>query len=238
MWRDRILLQKLKEKGGQKDEPEQEAKQEASRRKKMSRAQDSILKHMMKVMEVCNAQGFVYGIVPEKGKPVTGSSESLRQWWKEDVKFSKNAPAAIANSEKRKSLFHLDDAVFDKLYGCQYEQCPQSELCMGFQDKSSRMNHESLCAYRTEQSHVPFHDYMSNDTRVDDWMNMEVTRTNQNQNDLVGGQVMNEMGGIQGRTVEDYGGFWLNGIEDLELHLAQEIPQGQEATSIWDLAYK
>ena len=79
-----------------KEEPVQEAKQEASRRKKMSRAQDSVLKYMMKIMEVCNAQGFVYGIVPEKGKPVTGSSDSLREWWKEKVKFDQNAPGAIA----------------------------------------------------------------------------------------------------------------------------------------------
>lgn len=84
MWKDRILLQRLKEKGHNnkegysesETEQQEEAKQKASRRKKMSRAQDSILKYMMKIMTVCNAQGFVYGIVPEKGKPVTGSSDS------------------------------------------------------------------------------------------------------------------------------------------------------------------
>lgn len=96
MWRDRILLQRLKDKGIKViDADEEEAKQEASRRKKMSRAQDSILKYMMKIMSVCNAQGFVYGIVPEKGKPVTGSSESLRKWWKEKVNFSQDAPSHI-----------------------------------------------------------------------------------------------------------------------------------------------
>ncbi|KAK7846558.1 putative ethylene insensitive 3-like 4 protein [Quercus suber] len=74
MWKDRMRLQKLKEK--LHGEPESLAKQEdASCRKKMSRAQDSILMYMVKIMEVCKAQGFVYGIVPEKGKPVTGSSE-------------------------------------------------------------------------------------------------------------------------------------------------------------------
>ncbi|OMP04122.1 hypothetical protein COLO4_09934 [Corchorus olitorius] len=61
----------------------------------MSRAQDSILKYMVKIMEVCKAQGFVYGIVPEKGKPMTGSSDSLRKWWKERVRFDKSAPLAI-----------------------------------------------------------------------------------------------------------------------------------------------
>ncbi|XP_054822233.1 putative ETHYLENE INSENSITIVE 3-like 4 protein [Prosopis cineraria] len=96
MWKDRMLLQKLKDKR-LRDEPDQGAKQEASRRKKLARAQDSILKYMVKIMEVCNGQGFVYGIVPEKGKPVTGSSDSLREWWKEQVRFDQNAPLAIAN---------------------------------------------------------------------------------------------------------------------------------------------
>ncbi|KAK1391958.1 Ethylene insensitive 3-like protein, DNA-binding domain containing protein [Heracleum sosnowskyi] len=49
-----------------------------------------------RIMEVCKAQGFVYGIVTEKGKPITGSSDSLRHWWKEGVRFDLNAPAAIA----------------------------------------------------------------------------------------------------------------------------------------------
>ncbi|XP_028776541.1 putative ETHYLENE INSENSITIVE 3-like 4 protein [Neltuma alba] len=95
MWKDRMLLQKLKDKR-LRDEPDQNAKQEASRRKKLARAQDSILKYMAKIMEVCNGQGFVYGIVPQKGKPVTGSSDSLREWWKEQVRFDQNAPLAIA----------------------------------------------------------------------------------------------------------------------------------------------
>ncbi|WVZ10633.1 hypothetical protein V8G54_015163 [Vigna mungo] len=51
----------------------------AARRKKISRAQDGILKYMLKMMEVCKAQGFVYGIIPEKGKPVTGASDNLRE---------------------------------------------------------------------------------------------------------------------------------------------------------------
>ncbi|GKV25350.1 hypothetical protein SLEP1_g34801 [Rubroshorea leprosula] len=41
--------------------------------------------------------GFVYGIVPEKGKPLTGSSDSLQEWWKEKVRFKKNAPLASAD---------------------------------------------------------------------------------------------------------------------------------------------
>ncbi|XP_074314317.1 ETHYLENE INSENSITIVE 3-like 3 protein [Silene latifolia] len=70
-----------------------------ARRKKMSRARDGILKYMLKLMEVCKARGFVYGIVPEKGKPVSGSSDNLRAWWKEKVKFDKNGPSAIVKYE-------------------------------------------------------------------------------------------------------------------------------------------
>ncbi|KAJ4908590.1 putative ETHYLENE INSENSITIVE 3-like 4 protein [Raphanus sativus] len=70
---------------------------EASRRKKMARSQDSVLKYMMKIMEVCKAKGFVYGIVPEKGKPITGSSDSLRRWWKETVQFDQTAPNAVTD---------------------------------------------------------------------------------------------------------------------------------------------
>ncbi|XP_019182837.1 PREDICTED: putative ETHYLENE INSENSITIVE 3-like 4 protein [Ipomoea nil] len=110
MWKDRLRMQKFKGDreaaaaaagkeilGDDGDEESASEKQvEASRRKKMARSQDAVLKYMVKIMEVCKGQGFVYGIVPEKGKPVTGSSESLREWWKEKVKFEKNAPAAIA----------------------------------------------------------------------------------------------------------------------------------------------
>lgn len=48
------------------------------------------------MMEVCKAQGFVYGIIPEKGKPVSGASDNLREWWKEKVRFDRNGPAAIS----------------------------------------------------------------------------------------------------------------------------------------------
>ncbi|XP_043691438.1 protein ETHYLENE INSENSITIVE 3-like [Telopea speciosissima] len=99
MWRDRMLLRRLKEQNKGKegaDSAKQRQSQEQARRKKMSRAQDGILKYMLKMMEVCKAQGFVYGIIPEKGKPVSGASDNLRAWWKEKVRFDRNGPAAIA----------------------------------------------------------------------------------------------------------------------------------------------
>ncbi|CAN8247034.1 unnamed protein product [Cochlearia groenlandica] len=107
LWRDKMRLKRLKD---QQQQQQQQSKckegidvskqrqqtQEQARRKKMSRAQDGILKYMLKMMEVCKAQGFVYGIIPEKGKPVTGASDNLREWWKDKVRFDRNGPAAIA----------------------------------------------------------------------------------------------------------------------------------------------
>lgn len=104
MWKDRIKLKRIKERqkvaaqqAAEKQKPKQTTDQ--ARRKKMSRAQDGILKYMLKLMEVCKARGFVYGIIPEKGKPVSGASDNIRAWWKERVKFDKNGPAAIAKYE-------------------------------------------------------------------------------------------------------------------------------------------
>ncbi|WOL12572.1 ethylene insensitive-like protein [Canna indica] len=101
MWRDRMRLKRLKEQQQNKNKEQGESakqhqSQEQARRKKMSRAQDGILKYMLKMMEVCKSQGFVYGIIPEKGKPVSGASDNLRGWWKEKVRFDRNGPAAIA----------------------------------------------------------------------------------------------------------------------------------------------
>ncbi|KAJ8756294.1 hypothetical protein K2173_025106 [Erythroxylum novogranatense] len=107
IWRNKMLLRKLKEQNKNKegvDTAKQRQSQEQARRKKMSRAQDGILKYMLKMMEVCKAQGFVYGIIPEKGKPVTGASDNLRAWWKEKVRFDRNGPAAIAKYQADHSV--------------------------------------------------------------------------------------------------------------------------------------
>lgn len=103
MFKDRIKFKRMKERQKlvQQAAGKQKAKQstDQARRKKMSRAQDGILKYMLKLMEVCNVRAFVYAIIPEKGKPVSGSSDNIREWWKEKVKFDKNGPAAIAKYE-------------------------------------------------------------------------------------------------------------------------------------------
>ncbi|RWR89899.1 putative ETHYLENE INSENSITIVE 3-like 4 protein [Cinnamomum micranthum f. kanehirae] len=110
MWKDRMRLQKLKKRTDQKSGSTTSMKtqaEELSRRKKMSRALDGVLKYMLKIMEVCKAQGFVYGIIPEKASlyqvilnsnnciAMYSSSDNLRQWWKEIVEFERNAPEAL-----------------------------------------------------------------------------------------------------------------------------------------------
>jgi len=143
MWKDRVKLKRLKEKqklaaqqASEKPKPKHPSDQ--ARRKKMSRAQDGILKYMLKLMQVCNARGFVYGIIPEKGKPMSGASDNIRAWWKEKVKFDKNGPAAIAKYEAETfaaenaksnggkncySLMDLQDATLGSLLSSLMQHC-------------------------------------------------------------------------------------------------------------------
>lgn len=118
MWRDKLLYRRLKEQKKCKesgvDIAKQKQSQEQARRKKMSRAQDGILKYMLKMMEVCKAQGFVYGIIPEKGKPVGGASDNLREWWKEKVRFDRNGPAAISKYRADNSVIGENDNLTPK----------------------------------------------------------------------------------------------------------------------------
>ncbi|QHN81696.1 hypothetical protein HN51_058415 [Arachis hypogaea] len=464
IWKDRVLLQKMKEKLNMDESDNKKAKQEASRKKKMSRAQDSVLKYMVKIMEVCKARGFVYGIVPENGKPITGSSDSLREWWKENIRFDQTAPKAIAKylpllekgeldesssihllqdlqdatlgsllsalmqhcvppqrkyplekgvappwwpngseawwgkqgslaqehgpppykkphdlkkawkvsvlasvikhmspdleklrrlvtqsrtlqdkmtakdnvtwskvvsqeeallrltnkclkispssssdeennkedregeikvfesspissinnpldhvlfgggssgnnggSEKRKCDFdssndgnnnNNSNSFVDKpIYTCQNVDCPQSDLSMGFRDKNSRMDHESMCAFRSatldhqginssNENSKAFHDYLSSEERmtsVGDWMNMEVAKANNNNNNLGDTDfgdidIMNGTEEIAGEAFgEDNLGLWLNDIEDCELFAALEMVK---ANSVMDSTHQ
>lgn len=115
MWRDKILVKGIKEQNkgeeGVVDNVKQRQSQEQARRKKMSRAQDGILKYMLKMMEDFNAQGFVYGIIPENGKPIGGASDNLRAWWKEKVRFDRNGPAAVAK-------YLADHSILGKFEDC------------------------------------------------------------------------------------------------------------------------
>ncbi|KAG5066136.1 ETHYLENE INSENSITIVE 3-like 1 protein [Glycine max] len=104
MWRDRMLLRKLKD---ERKEREQGKTVEMMKKKALTRAQDIVLKNMLKMMEVCDVRGFVYGIIPEKGKPVSGASDNLRGWWKERVKFDRNGPAAMLRYDEESGLDDL-----------------------------------------------------------------------------------------------------------------------------------
>ncbi|KAH1056407.1 hypothetical protein J1N35_034472 [Gossypium stocksii] len=144
MWKDRIKLKRIRERqkiAAQQALEKQKLKKtsDQAQRKKMSRAQDGILKYMLKLMEVCKARGFVYGIIPEKGKPVSGSSDNIRAWWQEKVKFDKNGPAAIAkyeadclamiesdngrNGNLQSSLKDLQDATLGSLLSSLMQHC-------------------------------------------------------------------------------------------------------------------
>lgn len=157
------------------------------------------------------------------------------------------------NSEKRKRVGFDQDGVTERLHACRNAVCAQSELSLGFPDRSSRMDHESVCAYRLDQSQVPFLDYLSDDSRmksVAEWMNMELQKANgAPQHDHASG--MGEMN--KGRTVGDCAGYWEKGMEDLDLHSLlellhdqgnlnqspeQHMSHAEEAASIWDLAYQ
>ncbi|KAG5125468.1 hypothetical protein JHK82_032205 [Glycine max] len=248
MWKDRVLLQKLKEKR-EKQEPDVEAKQEASRRKKMSRAQDSVLKYMVKIMEDCNAQGFVYGIIPEKGKPVSSYSDSLREWWKDQIRFDQNAPVAIS-----KYLPVLEnDLDITKDSATWSKVMIQEEAWLGLTDKclkisaSNQEEEDDIAQGLKRKGAFGFGDaaldtmYACQNVEFpqseDDWMNVAV------QNDVSLGE---DAGGSG--TLEDDPCYWLNSVENLELQAALEllvrdnvdfapnIPQGQEdAASASDL---
>ena len=124
MWKDQLLLMKLEGRSGRdgrgphpddghhqqqpahqddqmlaasssSSKDKEESPENRYRRKAMLRAQDGVIRHMLKMMEACNARGFVYGVVGEDGVPVSGSSDSLRGWWKDNVSFDRAGPMAL-----------------------------------------------------------------------------------------------------------------------------------------------
>ncbi|XBH80753.1 hypothetical protein VPH35_106436 [Triticum aestivum] len=104
MWKDQMRLMKLEGRAGarsgaparrQLEDQEEDGPEARCRRKAMLRAQDGVLWHMMKMMQSCNARGFVYGVIDEAGEPTSGSSDSLRGWWKDKVVFDRRGPKAL-----------------------------------------------------------------------------------------------------------------------------------------------
>ncbi|RRT63352.1 hypothetical protein B296_00032444 [Ensete ventricosum] len=187
LWRDRMRLKRLKEQQQQQQRSKSKNKEQGDSakqrqchdqalRKKMSRAQDGILKYMLKMMEVCNAQGFVYGIVPEKGKPVSGASDNLRGWWKEKVRFDRNGPVAIANEYDVEGVVDegkCEDVVNHKLHAevknpfdpsgtaGKQKTVKEEEMNMEFTRKRNVAEAEAVlnrCIYTCDDVQCPHHD--------------------------------------------------------------------------------
>ncbi|XP_044973101.1 ETHYLENE INSENSITIVE 3-like 5 protein [Hordeum vulgare subsp. vulgare] len=113
MWKDQMLLTRLEGRAGARGvaaaaaaaaarasssmsgSGQEEPPDVRCRRKAMLRAQDGVLRHMLRMMEACNARGFVYGVIDEAGEPMSGSSDSLRGWWKENVSFDRAGPMGL-----------------------------------------------------------------------------------------------------------------------------------------------
>ncbi|WP_411026240.1 hypothetical protein, partial [Salmonella sp. s58078] len=66
-------------------------------------------------------------------------------------------------SRKRKPANELNPMMGHKIYTCQYLQCPHSELCRGFSDRSSRDNHQLACPYGSNSSDFGLSSFSSND---------------------------------------------------------------------------
>ncbi|KAM7276234.1 hypothetical protein ACFE04_018100 [Oxalis oulophora] len=58
------------------------------------------------MIEFCKAQGFLCGIISEKGKPVNGASNNLYEWWKENVRFDRNAATTTTTIPPRHHHHH------------------------------------------------------------------------------------------------------------------------------------
>jgi ethylene-insensitive protein 3 len=52
-------------------------------------------------------------------------------------------------AKKRKPSNELNVMMDNQVYTCEFLQCPHSELCNGFNDRSSRDNHQLSCPFRT-----------------------------------------------------------------------------------------
>ncbi|KAF3321501.1 EIN3-like protein [Carex littledalei] len=70
----------------------------------VSRLHQRILDQMLMITEKYNAKGFVFGMITETSKPLTGASDSLRAWWKREAMFDKVGPVQIDLYYKDNSL--------------------------------------------------------------------------------------------------------------------------------------
>ncbi|CAH8305832.1 unnamed protein product [Eruca vesicaria subsp. sativa] len=145
IWRQEMRLKRLKERSKNKEGNDEQL----------------ISKYMFKIMEVCNVQGFVYGIISEEEKPViSAASENLQEWWKDKVKFDLNGLWSKMTTKEKDILFNVIDQeeaskYEKKLNTSNFEMAkmqrtrmmkPESDQNMyfnlGFQDKNSQVNNQ------------------------------------------------------------------------------------------------
>ncbi|KAL0709297.1 hypothetical protein Bca4012_016275 [Brassica carinata] len=219
MWKDRKLMEKLKQQKRQSNLASHQA--EASRRKKMARSQDSVLKYMMKIMEVCKAKGFVYGIVPEKEtgtwSRVLNQEEALLNI--KDLKISEDQEASGSKTTKRKGDFMEPSK---RVYTCQNSSCPKSDASFGFMDKNSRTGHEIQCLNRfvtQEPSQI-----------TGDMFSMLVTSTNTTSEDD-NSRMQHEFNSSRRFDDEDDTAIVLN--QSPESNQSDNV--GQSTFSVWDM---
>lgn len=109
IWRQEKQLQRLKKQSKSKERVDEQSQEQAMNMRRMNetcRPEDAILSYMFKMMEECNAQGFVYGIITENGEPVINASDNLQEWWKDKVKFDLNGPVAVAKHQEWNNMMH------------------------------------------------------------------------------------------------------------------------------------
>lgn len=80
----------------------------------MNKTIDKVLQNKHKLEDLGHADGFVYGIIPKNGKPISAASENLQCWWKEKARFDRNGPAAIVEYQEgfRYNVNVSDQKVF------------------------------------------------------------------------------------------------------------------------------
>ncbi|KAL0715391.1 hypothetical protein Bca4012_064713 [Brassica carinata] len=99
IWRQGMRLKRLKERNKNKVRDDEQL----------------ISKYMFEMMEVCNAQGFVYGIIPDNGEPIISASDNLQEWWKDKVRFDLNGPLAIVKHQELNDINEECNAIANRL---------------------------------------------------------------------------------------------------------------------------
>ncbi|RWV82931.1 hypothetical protein GW17_00055527, partial [Ensete ventricosum] len=131
------------------------------RKVKTSQVQEEIMRHMSRLTDACNVQGFVYGLIWEKGKLLTGASNGLKDWWQDKVQFDKNGPPVreevevgpphdeqMAVDVTRKRVAEGEPSMSQQIFTCELPQCLHHDYRYGFLDQNSRIRHQFSCLHR------------------------------------------------------------------------------------------